>query len=846
MKPGLLLNRWAREGELPPSPAPHPQKQNLAVYTKELTHLGGGVCNGNNVPDNTKIWLSDGSGLAVYLGATSGNTVIKSNGTFINLGLTPLASNNEVDTNGNTISISASGLVYTDTLGVAELTSSGKSLNSYPCNTYSYPTSTGTANTTMSCTTYTLKTNFGCSGVPEFSDSVALVTGVTFPDGSTMAFTYESQVSGTVTGRLASVTYPNGEVVAYTYVGANYGTNCSDGSVLGLNLTDNLGTWSFSRSGSATTVVGPSPASNKSVYSFSRQGGAPQGYFLTQQLDYQGASTLLRTTVFCYNGNQTSCAGAAAPSWPMTQKDVYTTLAGKATSSRVSQMFDFYYSNVTLSALYDFGASSPTFKTTPLNYGYSWNGSSCVMQEIYAAVNNTPCQVETFDINGNPIGNIYFTYDSKGNQLSASKWASGTISGGTYLTSSATFAANGAPKTVTDVAGVVSTFTNSGCSGAFPTSISKGSLTSTISWNCNGAVATSVTGFDNSTASVVFADPFWRPTSATDALGNVTNTTYTVLTGSNAGITQVESTLSYNGGNSEYDSFSQTCAISVSFCGSIYAFNQQIEGPGSSNWDTNYSGVIMGSTGITSAKMMPCVTTKGFGAMGGCSTSTEVTTTHDALGRPLVIIDGNGGTTTNTYTGRDVLTVIGPAPAGEVVKQTQTEVDGLGRTLSTCRISSAAGSVSCGQDSGGTGFLTTYTYNNAGFVSSVQKVSTTTQTHSFTYDVAGRKLTVTYPESGTTQAFYDTAPSTPGVACSPATFTGRLVKTYDGNGNTACYAYDSIGRKLGIIYSGPNSDGNNKYFVYDSATVNGVTMTNTTGRLAEARFWGRLPTWSAA
>jgi hypothetical protein len=28
------------EGELPPSPAPHPQKQNLAVYTKELTHLG--------------------------------------------------------------------------------------------------------------------------------------------------------------------------------------------------------------------------------------------------------------------------------------------------------------------------------------------------------------------------------------------------------------------------------------------------------------------------------------------------------------------------------------------------------------------------------------------------------------------------------------------------------------------------------------------------------------------------------------------------------------------------------------------------------------------------------------
>src|SRR6266849_308971 len=33
-----LLPRWAREGELPPSPAPHPQKQNLVVYTKVWTH----------------------------------------------------------------------------------------------------------------------------------------------------------------------------------------------------------------------------------------------------------------------------------------------------------------------------------------------------------------------------------------------------------------------------------------------------------------------------------------------------------------------------------------------------------------------------------------------------------------------------------------------------------------------------------------------------------------------------------------------------------------------------------------------------------------------------------------
>ena len=27
------------KGMLPPSPAPHPQQQNLVVYTEELTHL---------------------------------------------------------------------------------------------------------------------------------------------------------------------------------------------------------------------------------------------------------------------------------------------------------------------------------------------------------------------------------------------------------------------------------------------------------------------------------------------------------------------------------------------------------------------------------------------------------------------------------------------------------------------------------------------------------------------------------------------------------------------------------------------------------------------------------------
>ncbi len=105
-------------------------------------------------------------------------------------------------------------------------------------------------------------------------------------------------------------------------------------------------------------------------------------------------------------------------------------------------------------------------------------------------------------------------------------------------------------------------------------------------------------------------------------------------------------------------------------------------------------------------------------------------------------------------------------------------------------------------------------------------------------------MTTTNPESGMKQFFYDTAPSTPGVACSSTALPsgaglnvsplGHLVKTYDANGTTTCFSYDAVNRNTGIAYFGTNFDGNNKYFVYDSATVDGAVMTNVLGRLAEA------------
>src|SRR5437762_14086698 len=55
----MLLNRWAGEEELPPSPAPHPQKQNLVVYTKELTHLLTGAERASHSLFFTQIFLGN-------------------------------------------------------------------------------------------------------------------------------------------------------------------------------------------------------------------------------------------------------------------------------------------------------------------------------------------------------------------------------------------------------------------------------------------------------------------------------------------------------------------------------------------------------------------------------------------------------------------------------------------------------------------------------------------------------------------------------------------------------------------------------------------------------------------
>jgi RHS repeat-associated protein len=821
----------------------------LHSITPVYLYAGGGTHGSCTTQDHINQLVNDGSGYTInaYSNGTT-NTVVTAGGTVISFG----SSTTITDPNGNVISASSgSPTVVTDTLGVPELSIS---LGSSPtlCGstgvgaTFTYPTSTGTAVVTVNCTEYSVQTDFGVKGVHEYGPANSYFpSSIDLPDGSSYAFTYESQVAGTVTGRIASVTYPSGEVVSYTYTGSG------PGILLRTAANDTVYKYSTNSPSDGTNTLvsdystSSGHANNTSLYTF-----IPSPIYgtlhLVQTQEYQGAATgtPLRTTLYCYNGNLTNCTSTGID-MPVTQVDKFITLGGMSTSSRTSTTIDSY-GNATMVALYDFGASTPTRKTVQGPYGYTWNGSTtsptCTTL-IGSSVNNKPCQVQLESGAGGQLRNTYFQYGTITNP--GSLLSKAVLTGGSsYLITSATYNSNGTVATSTDANHNVTTLTYETCNTVSNALLTKvvppiSTLDTQYSWDtgCNGAKMMSASDPNGFSVGTTYNDPFWRPTSSTDQLLNTMTLSYYPTVPLNTSEAQMTF------GSSDLDNFNTADPLGRPL------YTQQIETSGGS-WDTTQRGYSWNSTGQVATTTMPCAATKGSGCPNGVGITTV---THDALGRSLVTMDGGNGTVTNTYTGSssgcgssllgcvDILTIVGPAPAGEVVKRVQKEYNGLGQLMSACQLSSATGTTSCGQANGGTGYLTTYSYNADGTLSSVVRGS---QTHSFTYDALGRTLTAAYPESGTKYFYYDSAPSTPGVACSATALPtatglnvsplGNLVKTYDANGTTTCFSYDKMNRNTGIAYAGTNWDGENKYFTYDSATVNGVVMTNALGRVAEA------------
>ncbi len=795
----------------------------------------------------------DGSGY--YIQANGGQypnfTAIGPNGHTITGSSSPAGSaSSNTDPFGNTISVSGSQpFVYTDAMGLSILTATTESDVS---NAPQYVQWTDTnGNTQQISLTFgpQLTFSFSGSGCPVVKEEANIypISKVNFPDGTYIGITMETGANGvgTTTGRIASFTTRSGGTVSYVYPPVCTGlAGAPINGTLTRTTEDGTTTYTASTNLSTTTTTVLDAGNNKTVYYIS------QYKFLTGRDVYQNIGTvgspvyqLISSDTTCYNGNQTNCRTAGVV-YPISQRDTYHTIGAMSTSSRISEAFDTTYGNRTSVSHYDFGATSFTTKTTT-SYG-SWNGSSCV--SVGNNINNLPCDVLTQGISGGntyTIGESRYSYSSKGSLLTKYDW-----NGSSWLSNNTTnvYNTNGTPSVTYDLANNSTTYQYdsskyASCTGTpagtcnnfpFPTSTTKAGLTTYSTWNGIGAVKLSDIDANGNTTSYCYTtgtdcsggtyDPFWRPLSVTDPLGNVAYKVYP----SGSSPTAVNGTFTFNSGNSilnttgTVDDYGRTTNT------------QKQQSPSATQYDTTSTQYSWSGGYREIQSTMPCSTTSG----SQCSFSSATTTRLiDPLGRASTVTDGGGGIITKTYTQNDVLTVLSPAPSGESNKQFQREYDGLERLTKTCAIGNGS-TTACGQNTGtAKGVTTSYAYTYAAG-SSTTTSTRGSQTRTTTVDAMGRVKQKITPEGGAWLSTYDaTLGSATCKWSSTPNLAGRLSLVSDPNNNQICYSYDSLGRNTLV-----NADNTTcRHFYYDNSKgysgsiPSGVsTPTNSLGRMVEA------------
>lgn len=785
---------------------------------------------------------SDGSGFSF-----DGATVHSSSGVSLALpevvnGSTGPLTGTITDSNGNKITNNQNG-TFTDTMGLTPLTISGTGTPSSPrVFTYS-TTNNGTATVKITYAAKTVKTNFLCSGASAVTDygplSVNLPVTITLGDNtSAYSIAYEPTpgYSGDVTGRIASITLPTGGTIYYTYSGSNNGINCADGTPIGISRSTSIGadgTTSYTRSSitsttSHTEVKGPhKDASNnndETEIDFVIAAGLP---FETTRSVYSGShvsGSLLAKTDTCYNAKVPPNCTTQALSLPVNQVSIFRTMGSFQNGSDTS--YNPYGLPIDIKE-YEYGSGTRGSLLRETKYGYALLGGY-----LTDKVSN----VQVYDGGNHQYSGITYGYDEqapttasppppqhiavsgpRGNMTSQNVWTSSSK----YLRTQYTFDDAGQVLSATDM----NTASN-GYSYPAATIYKYDSATDALlntltlpSPNANSQVFLRYQfGYDSNTGLLTSAvDPNNKPTTYQyDSMLRLKEVDYP-----DTGKTVLNYSSPTQTGTYTYQTATTSTDTEVFYDG----MGRQIRVAVNNGQATNpwYEiDTCPNATGLTSFTSYPY--------QSSSNTNSEVcsgagdTITYDALGRLQSVSRGDGLSTTFAYTSR----------ASQVTDENGvsriSQVDGLGRTKTVCEISShtlppSDSPVNCLLDRTGTGYLTTYVYDDANLKTTITQG---VQTRVFQSDWVGRPLLIQEPERGQTTFGYDF--NTNGLIVTrkrpqPNQLSASTLTTT----NTQ---YDAAGRVITISYS----DGTpTKNFKFDLPTGwSGYSTDNIIGRLTQA------------
>jgi RHS repeat-associated protein len=766
----------------------------------------------------------DGSGYTIAVDAyyetfqltsSDGNFIIPQNTPSLN---PTISTGSVIDRNGNEITVDTSGN-FKDTLGVVALKSAGGLPNPY---TLSYTSPAGPASVTVTFKPHTLQTNFLCSGIKDFpaTPGYYLVDRVTLPDGTFYQFAYEQTpgFSANTTGRLASITLPTGGQISYLYTGGNAGIECSDGSTSGLRRTTPDGTWTYTRAlgtGAASTTTVTDPEGNVTVIQF-------QGIFETQRQIYQGSSTLLETTITCYNKNTTNCPTTAI-TLPITERTTFLQWPSGAESKT-----NIFYNNYGLETEVDeYGYTAFGYRTTIVTYaplGAIQNKPSTVsvVYDKLVHASTTYCYDEAIPSGTTTCAAVGPPTPTSGLPQHVAA-PGGNVRGNlTSLVRSVT------PETTV---GKTMTYNDTG-SLLIAKDFNGNPTTYSYSSTYGGAYPTTVTNALNQSTTFVYDANTGVGSSMKDANQQQTNYTYDNRLR--------PLTIGYpDGGETTFDYISATEAsvsARIDNAGDNQVGYVEADGLGRLNRVAIANGeatpydqvdICYNSLGLAGFQSYP-YQGSGLGGAAMCSGAGD-SFVYDALGRPTSVSHADGSAVKTAYTGQD--TSVSDEGNGTRPVQRVFEADGLGRLASVCEVTNATQQgtqnnvpTSCGQVIAATGFLTTYGYDE---LNNLTEALFGAQSALYTYDELSRltgssnveNYKYTYDSNG--NVISKTAPE-------PNQTGSALV--------TITYKYDALNRITSRSYSDGTPTAN---FVYDKCPTSGCpsgysATPNTVGRLVES------------